>query len=194
MAGRAVFLDRDGTVNVEADFLGDPALLVLERGALSGLRRLQEAGFILAIVSNQSGVARGLFSEADLRRVNAKLGRMLAAEGITIARFYYCPHHPEGSVKRYTRTCCCRKPAPGMLRAAACDLGIDLSTSYTVGDRARDLEAGRAAGTRCVLVQTGYGRDEVAVTLREQLADFVAEDLRAAASWITRDAAEGACK
>jgi len=191
MARRAVFLDRDGTVNVEADFLGDPQLLALEDGAAEGLRALQGAGFTLVVVSNQSGVARGLFTEDDVARVNDRLAAILAAEGVTIARFYHCPHHPEGTVPGYARECECRKPAPGMFMRAADELDIDPAASYTVGDRTRDLEAGRRAGTRCVLVRTGYGVNEVETALEMKAADFVADDLPAAAAWIIADSGAG---
>lgn len=188
MGRRAVFLDRDGTVNVEADFLSDPELLVLESHAAEGLRALRDAGFTLLVVSNQSGVARGLFTENDVRRVNERLRRMLAEEGVEIAGLYYCPHHPEGTVGGYRGECECRKPAPGMFTRAAAELDLDCAASYTVGDRARDLEAGRRAGTRCVLVKTGFGENEVEIALEMKAADFVAEDLAGAAAWIIADA------
>lgn len=188
MGRRAVFLDRDGTVNVEADFLRDSDLLALETHAAEGLRALRDAGFALVVVSNQSGVARGLFTEEDVQRVNDRLCQMLAAEGVEVAGIYYCPHHPAGTVPGYRVECECRKPAPGMFTRASAELGLDSSASYTVGDRARDLEAGRRAGTRCVLVKTGYGVNDLETALETKVADFVAEDLAVAAAWIIADA------
>jgi len=184
---RAVFLDRDGTINREVLFLGDAALVVLEKAAPGGLRLLQGAGFDLIVVSNQSGVARGFFDEDAVRRVNATLSGMLRAEGVELSRFYFCPHHAEGAVPKYAIGCDCRKPAPGLLLSAARDADIDLKGSYCVGDSARDVEAGRAAGTRTVLVLTGFGAASLAEVESRSLADYVAEDLAAAARWIIKD-------
>jgi D-glycero-D-manno-heptose 1,7-bisphosphate phosphatase len=187
VSARAVFLDRDGTINKEVSFLSDANDVELERGAVEGLKALQCAGFQLVVVSNQSGVARGYFDEKAVKRANGALSRMLAARGVTILRFYYCPHHPEGSVAQYSRVCDCRKPEPGLLLRAAQDADIDLGASYSVGDSARDLSAGRRAGTRTVLVLTGYGRGALEEVEAGGLADFVAPDLEVAAKWIVRD-------
>lgn len=187
MPARAVFLDRDGTINVEKDFLSDPADLELENGSAEGLRLLHDAGFVLVVVTNQSGVARGYYSEEDIARVNEALASMLEAEGAKLERFYHCPHHPEGTVARYARRCDCRKPAPGLLLRAAGELGIDLEGSYMVGDYTRDLEAGRAAGVKTVLVRTGYGARSVEEVRERGLADHVSGDLLEAARWILDD-------
>lgn len=187
MGARAVFLDRDGTINTEEDFLSDPSKLRFEEGAVEGLRALSEAGFALVVVSNQSGVARGLFSEDDVKRVHKRLEEMLVARDVRVEGFYYCPHYPDGSVPRYAIRCDCRKPAPGLFLHAARDLGIDLGASYTVGDRARDLEAGRRAGTKSVLVRTGYGESALEEVQEMKLADFIAADLQEAARWIVND-------
>jgi D-glycero-D-manno-heptose 1,7-bisphosphate phosphatase len=187
MGVRAVFLDRDGTVNTEENFLADPELIRLEPAAPAGLRALRQAGFLLVVVSNQSGVARGLFDERTVRRLNDALEAALEREGVKVARYYFCPHHPAGTVEKYAVDCPCRKPAPGMLLEAAGELDIDLAASYTVGDRARDLEAGRRAGTRTVLVTTGYGVHAEDEVLEMRLADYVARDLEDAAAWIVKD-------
>jgi len=184
---RAVFLDRDGTIHEERDFLSDPALLRLERGAAAGLRRLEEAGFALIVITNQSGVARGYHTEDDVRRVNAALSEMLAAEGVHIESYYHCPHHPEGAVPKYSFVCDCRKPAPGLILQAAKDADIDIGASYMVGDFTRDVKAGRAAGVRTVLVRTGYGRKSESEVIGQGLADYIADDLADAAEWIIRD-------
>lgn len=191
MAVGAVFLDRDGTINTEEDFLSNPELLRFERGAVKGLRLLAGAGFKLVVVSNQSGVARGLFDEQAVRDVNGRLEEMLLEEDIEIAGFYYCPHHPAGTVPEYTRVCQCRKPAPGLFILASKDLDIDLDASFAVGDRARDLEAGRRAGARTVLVLTGYGVKDEPVVREMKFADHVAGDLEDAARWIIADAKAG---
>jgi len=191
MAVRAVFLDRDGTINTEEDFLSNPELLRFEKRAVEGLRLLAEAGFRLVVVSNQSGVARGLFDEEAVRDVNSRLEEMLRQEDIEIAAFYYCPHHPAGTVPEYTRVCPCRKPAPGLFTQASKDLDIDPAASYAVGDRARDLEAGRRVGARTVLVLTGYGGKDEPVVQEMKFANHIASDLEDAARWIIADSETG---
>ena len=186
MPQRAVFLDRDGTINREASFLGRPSQLELEPAAPEGLKILQDAGFELIVVSNQSGVARGYFDEDAVKRVNKTLSRRLAKEGVRLERFYFCPHHPEGVVPEHARYCHCRKPQPGLLLKAAAEVGIDLKSSYSVGDSLRDLEAGRAAGTKAVLVMTGFGQ-EASREARPGAADYIARDLADAARWIVND-------
>ncbi len=122
---------------------------------MEGLTALHENGYALIVVSNQSGVAHGFFPERALRGVERSLRRQLAAFGVPLAGFYYCPHHPQGRVNGYAVSCRCRKPAPGMLRRAAADLGIDLAESWMVGDILDDIEAGRRAGCRTVLIDNG---------------------------------------
>lgn len=190
MSRAAVFLDRDGTINKEVSFLGDPAQLELEEGAVEGLAVLQAAGFVLLVASNQSGVARGYFDEKAVKRVNTALSRMLARDGIRIESFHYCPHLVEGIVPGYARVCDCRKPKPGLIFKAAEEGDIDLSRSYAVGDSARDLEAGRAAGLRTVLVMTGFAKGAVEEVKEKGLADHIAGDLADAARWIVKDAGE----
>ena len=155
MKKRAFFLDRDGTVNVEVDYLHRPEDAVLIPGAAAAIRRLHEAGYLAVVVTNQAGVAKGLYPESDIAPVHAKLRELLAAEGDAPDAFYYCPHHP-----KFTGVCGCRKPAPGMLLRAARDLDIDLGRSVMVGDRMSDVEAGRRAGcAKSYLVRTGYGEE-----------------------------------
>jgi D,D-heptose 1,7-bisphosphate phosphatase len=151
----AVFLDKDGTLVENVPYNVDPALIRLAPGAGEGLRRLHEAGFVLFVISNQSGVARGYFAESALAGVEARLKEMLAAVGVRLAGFSYCPHHPEGSVEEYAIACDCRKPAPGMIVRAAAEHGIDLARSWMVGDILDDIQAGRAAGCRTILIDNG---------------------------------------
>ncbi len=153
----AVFLDRDNTLIVNEGDLGDPACVRLVEGAAAALARLRAGGYRIVVVSNQGGVARGAFTEADVRAVNGRIGELLrdASGGVLIDRFYFCPYHPEGTVKRYRREHPWRKPQPGMLLQAAADLGLDLAASWLVGDQARDIEAGRAAGCRTNQVGPG---------------------------------------
>ncbi len=165
MTYAAVFLDRDNTLIANDGDLGDPALVSIIPGVAAAIGRLRDAGYRIVVVSNQGGVARGAFSEADVEAVNRRTARLLDAaagrEGL-IDRFYFCPFHPEGTVDRYRAEHPWRKPAPGMLRAAANDLDIDLSRSWLVGDQPRDVAAGRAAGCRTVLVSSDPGLIESA--------------------------------
>jgi D-glycero-D-manno-heptose 1,7-bisphosphate phosphatase len=151
-----MFLDRDGTINVEKDYLIAPADLVLLPGVGAALRRGQEAGYLLIVVTNQSGVARGYFTASAVEALHAHLQRELLPYGVQIDAFYLCPHHPEHGAG----PCACRKGEPGMLLQAARDHHIDLVASWMIGDKRSDVEAGIKAGCRSILVRTGYGAQE----------------------------------
>jgi D-glycero-D-manno-heptose 1,7-bisphosphate phosphatase len=151
----AVFLDRDGTLVEEVPYLHDPARVALLPGTGAALSRLARAGFALVVVTNQAGVARGLYGEEAVERVHLRLRELLAAAGVVLDGARYCPHHPQGRVAAYTRACHCRKPAPGMLEAAARDLDLDLAASYLVGNDEVDVGAARAAGATPLFVTTG---------------------------------------
>ncbi|MBP1653621.1 MAG: family hydrolase [Bacteroidetes bacterium] len=184
----AVFLDRDGTINEEVDFVRTPEELVLIPGAAAAIRRLNQAGFVTCVISNQSGVARGFYTEGDLTGIHRKLESDLAADGGRIDRIYYCPHHPTKGIPPYDVVCECRKPAPGMLLRGSRELDIDLSRSFVVGDRDVDIQVGKAVGARAILVLTGYGR-----RTREEIAgtgivpDLVAADLPEAVTHILQE-------
>lgn len=171
----AVFLDRDGTVMEDRGYLSDPEGVRLLPGVSDALRRLRDAGFLLVIVTNQSGVARGLFDRACVDRVNARLRRQLQVEGVEIDGVYVCPHGPDAD-------CACRKPAPGLLMEAARDLDIDLARSYMVGDKDSDAEAGREAGCRSILLATS-GDDTGAGIAEARVRDL----LEAAVRILARD-------
>ncbi len=157
MARPAVFLDRDGTLNIEKEYLHRVEDWEWIPGAIEAIRRINRMGYLAIVVTNQAGVARGFYSEEAVHTLHDEVNAMLAAEGGRIDGFYHCPHHPEyGPV----RECACRKPEPGMLLAAQRDFGIDLSRSFMIGDKAIDVEAGRGAGATPVLVMTGYGAGE----------------------------------
>jgi D-glycero-D-manno-heptose 1,7-bisphosphate phosphatase len=143
-----VFLDRDGTVMVDTEYPRDPALVELVHGAAESLARLNEAGVPVVIVTNQSGIARGLLTEDDYRRVQARMEELLADRGARIDGSYHCPHHPD-----VTGPCDCRKPATGLFEQAAAELGADLATAAFVGDRWRDVGPARKYGARGILVQ-----------------------------------------
>ncbi len=150
---RAVFLDRDNTLIHNDGDLGDPAQVRLIQGAASAVASLRGLGYRIVVISNQGGVARGKFSEADVEATNNRVNELIHANsGATIDRFYYCPFHPEGTVEKYKREHPWRKPQPGMILQAAKDLNLDLSQSWLVGDQLRDIEAGVAAGVRTVLL------------------------------------------
>ncbi len=178
-AQRAVFLDKDGTLIVDVPYNVSPELIQLTPGAGEGLALLQERGYRLVVVSNQPGVALGRFPESALEAVDDRLRELVAAHGTTLASFEYCPHHPEGSVAPYARTCDCRKPAPGMILAAAARHGLDLARSWLVGDILDDIEAGRRAGCRTILIDNG-NETEWALSPERQF-HHVAADLAGAA-------------
>ena len=155
MQPQAIFLDRDGTLVHPRHYPSRPEELVLYDGLGPGLRRLQAAGFKLIVITNQSGLARGLFTVPDLDRMHAHLTDSLAQLGVQVDGVYYCPHHPEGVIPSLAVECGCRKPQPGMLVQAARDLNLDLTRSWFVGDILDDVEAGSRAGCRTVLVDIG---------------------------------------
>jgi histidinol-phosphate phosphatase family protein len=155
MHNAAIFLDKDGTLVPNVPYNVDPALVELSPGAEWGLRRLHAAGFKLFVISNQPGVAYGYFDERALVAVEQRLKELLAEAGVELSGFYYCPHHPHGVMPRYQGVCCCRKPAPGLLEEAASDHGLSLSDSWMIGDILHDIEAGRRAGCRTVLLDNG---------------------------------------
>jgi D-glycero-D-manno-heptose 1,7-bisphosphate phosphatase len=155
MNRKAVFLDKDGTLINDVPYNVDPELIKLSPDCIKGLQLLQHEGYLLIIISNQSGVARGYFTEADLMPVKTKLKKLLGEHGLKLNGFYYCPHHPEGTVAAYSLNCLCRKPMPGMLLKAAHDMDIDIENSWMVGDILNDVEAGNKAGCRTILIDNG---------------------------------------
>ena len=143
----AVFLDRDGVINVDHGYVSTWEQFEFLAGVPEALRELQDAGYLLIVVSNQSGIGRGYYSEADLESLNQAIAQHLASTvGVTLSGFYHCPHHPTEAEGEFRRQCDCRKPAPGMIRQAALDHGVDVKTSILVGDKDSDIAAGRAAG------------------------------------------------
>ena len=182
----AVFLDRDGTVSEEVGYVNHIDRFVPYPWSAAAIGRLNAAGLPVVLFTNQSGVARGYFPEELVRAVHDRLSSHLGERGARIDRMYYCPHHPEGREAAYRGACACRKPAPGMLRRAERELGVDLSASYVVGDRYLDLDTGFGVGARGVLVLTGYGKGEYAYRRDgwPRPPDHVAENLDRAVDWI----------
>ncbi len=185
-AAPAVFIDRDGTLSEEVGYVNHPKRLRLLPGSAEAIRLLNEAGLRAVVVTNQSGVARGYFSEDVLQAVNAELVAQLKAAGAFLDGLYVCPHHPTEGKPPYRAACRCRKPEPGLLHRAAEELRLDLEDSYMVGDKISDVETGSRAGMTSILVLTGYGRGESEYRRPSWpcMPDHVADDLLDAVRWI----------
>ncbi|HEY7791738.1 MAG TPA: HAD family hydrolase [Vicinamibacterales bacterium] len=182
----AVFLDRDGTLIEEGGYLDRVERMVVFPWSVDAVRLLNQAGFAVVVVTNQAGVARGFFDEARVAEIHRHLDERMHAGGARIEAFYYCPHHPDASVEAYRQACECRKPRPGMLRAAAADHDLDLSRSFVVGDRWLDVRLAHAVGARGILVRTGYGRGEEDQPPADTRADLVTDNLIGGVTWILR--------
>ncbi len=189
---KAVFLDRDGTLIRNQHYGCDPDSIELLEGVPEGLGLLKGAGYSLVVVTNQSGIARGYFTEEQLRLMHRRLGELLEEQGAGIDGWYYCPHHPEGVVPEYAVACDCRKPGSGMVVRASAELGIDPSVSWLIGDILDDVEAGKRAGTRTVLLDVGA---EGEPDRPERSPDYVARSFLEAVRYILtsdqRDAGRG---
>jgi len=186
---RAVFLDRDGTLNEEVGYLDSAGKLQMIPEAFEAVRRINESGMKAVVVTNQAGVAKGLFSEKFVRDVNDRIQGLFIEYGALIDRFYYCPHHPSEGADPYRKICDCRKPEPGLLQQAAQDLDIDLARSYMIGDHLRDVETARRVGAKGILVTTGHGADQLktsGITAANQ-PDYVAKNILEAVDWILKD-------
>lgn len=185
----AVFLDRDGTINEEVGYLDSLDKLKIIPCAYEAIRLINKSGMKAVVISNQSGVARGLFTEEFVRQTNDYLQTILSRQEAYIDNFYYCPHHPTEGMEPYRQVCDCRKPAPGMLVQAAQDLNIDLAKSYLIGDRLNDMEAAKKAGVKGILVRTGYGsellqKDGPDKATPGNRPDFIVADILDAVKWI----------
>jgi D-glycero-D-manno-heptose 1,7-bisphosphate phosphatase len=190
----AVFMDRDGTISEEMGHVNHIDRFRMFASTPAAIRRLNEAGVRAVVVTNQGGVARGLFPESLIQVVHSALERALAECRARLDGIYYCPHHPEGVVECYSVRCECRKPRSGMILRAADDLNIDLSRSFTVGDKYSDVETGFRTGARGVLVLTGYGKGEWEYNRNKwpRPPDYVSADLPGAIGWILEQAGSGA--
>ncbi len=203
----AVFLDRDGTINEEVGYLDRLEKLRLVPGAAEAIRLINESGMKAVVVTNQSGVARGFFTELFVDEVHARLRMMLRQEGASLDGFYFCPHHPREGRGHYLRSCDCRKPSPGLLLRAADELSLDPQLSYMIGDTLKDIEAASRIGARGILVRTGYGAEaaaelEIAAEAQQKSSGdearpggpapiirpvHIAGDLLAAVRWLLKD-------
>jgi len=189
----AVFLDRDGTLIEDVGYLDVIERLALFPWSVDSIRALNRAGLPVVIVTNQSGVARRYVTEAFVEATHRTLDRLLAAGGARVDAYYYCPHHPDGTVAEYRRHCDCRKPGRRLVDRAARDLGLDPERSFVVGDKWLDIGLARAVGARAILVRTGSGAVEERRPPAGVAADAVVDNLAAAASWILLNLQSAAC-
>jgi D-glycero-D-manno-heptose 1,7-bisphosphate phosphatase len=171
----AVFLDRDGTINVDVDYLSSPGDLAFIPRSIDAIRALNESGIRVFVITNQSGIARGYLAESDMHAVHEAMRSRLKEHGAWIDDFFFCPHHPTAAIETYRKNCTCRKPAPGMLLEAAVKHGINLQASFVIGDKAIDVQTGRAVGATCIQVATGYG--SVEKDAGAQWRDYFTNDL-----------------
>ena len=186
---KAVFLDRDGVITKEpphyAHRIDQLELIPKSAEAIKGLN---ESGFKIIVISNQSGVARGYYQEKDLKIYNNEMKRQLEEKGAHIDAIYYCPHHPEATIKEYRIDCDCRKPKPGMLKRAEKDLDLDLKCSFLIGDKVSDIEAGYRAGYKTILVLTGQDNGELKkISKMDIKPNYISKDLYTAIQIINRN-------
>ena len=180
---KAVFLDKDGTVIKDVPYNVDPDLITLLPGAINGLQQLQAKGYLLIMMTNQAGVARGYFTEDQLSAVEQRLQQLLGEHQVQLNGFYYCPNHPEGTVEPYNVACNFRKPMPGMLLQAAEEHKIDLQNSSMIGDILHDVEAGNRAGCHTILINNG-GETEWLKNNEYREPEYTCADLQEAANYI----------
>lgn len=181
MLNKAAFIDRDGVINEEREYVHRISDFVLLPGAITGLLKLKQADYKLIVVTNQSGIGRNLYSERDFQILTLHMKNMLRHNGVQLDGVYYCPHHPIHGVGEYKATCACRKPLPGMLLQAAVEHNINLSRSVLIGDKLTDIQAGQAAGVKAsILVRTGHNLSESDI----DNADACVLNLKLAAEWI----------
>lgn len=182
----AVFLDRDGTINEELGYINHISRFKLLKESANGIKLLNEAGFLVFVVSNQSGAAKGYFPEKLIDEINTVMLADLSACGARIDKIYYCPHSVDGKVDSLRMECDCRKPKTGMIKSAMRDFNIDIFKSFVIGDRINDITFAHAAGLRGIMVKTGYGMGELEYILPyvENKPDYIADDLNDAALWI----------
>lgn len=179
---KAVFLDKDGTIIPDVPYNVNPDLICLEDGVIEGLKMLQKAGFIFVIISNQAGVARGLFQITKLEKVKETIDLLMNEEGIEIEKYYFCPHHVDGKIPEFAIACECRKPMPGMINAAVKELKIASEHSWMIGDILNDVEAGNRAGCKTIIIDNGNETDWVEGPFRTPT--FVAANFLGAARHI----------
>jgi D-glycero-D-manno-heptose 1,7-bisphosphate phosphatase len=175
---KAVFIDRDGTLNEDIGYVSRPEELALYPWSAEAVKLINQSGLLAVVITNQSGIARGMYTEEILAEIHSRMIRELALQGARVDAVYYCPHHPEIGSRRYRLECECRKPQPGLLNAAARDHDIDLARSFVIGDKASDIKLAERTGARAALVLTGFGRETLAHPERWPCTpDVVAENV-----------------
>ena len=184
MANKAVFLDRDGTINVDVGYAHKLEELKIISGVIEGLKELQELDYKLIIVTNQAGIGRGYYTKEDYHDFQLKLRQELNKQGIFITEEYFCPHHPEKGIGEYKKNCNCRKPKTGMLEQASNDFNIDLTQSWLIGDKPGDIQAGNSAGCKTILVKTGKAGEDRHFSIAPT---FTAYNLLEAADYIIKE-------
>ncbi|MDH3269195.1 MAG: HAD family hydrolase [Ignavibacteria bacterium] len=185
MSNLAVFLDRDGTLNEDPGYISNPEKVALFPQTGDALALLKKYGFLLIVISNQSGIARGLMSSKDVEAVNEKINHLLSEDKVKIDAFYFCPAHPDYSSEK---DCECRKPSPKMLFEAAREFNVDLQNSYFIGDTVADIQCGKNAGIKTILVRTGKGEESISILQKENIfPTFVADNLLNACNFILAD-------
>jgi histidinol-phosphate phosphatase family protein len=180
MPSKAAFLDRDGTIIEEKDFIRTPDEIEFVPGSIEAIKMLHSLGYKIVVVSNQSGIGRGILTEKMVAEINQSFLVRLKDQGAPADALYFCPHHPDDN-------CDCRKPKTGMIERAVGELGLDLENAVVIGDKLADVKLGKNIGATTVLVLTGYGRkvlDELTDSNPDEKPDFVGEDLLEAASWL----------
>ena len=185
------FLDRDGTINEEVNYLHRPEDLKILPGAAEAISRFNQAGFLVIVITNQAGIGRGYYTQQDMENLNEYMNQVLAEQDAHIDGFYFCPHHPEHGIGEYKKDCDCRKPGIGMFRQAEQDFSIEKAHSYMIGDKLIDTQAGHNYGVSSILVGTGYGKElfETQCQGRRRTTDYeyYAENLMEAADWIFKE-------
>ena len=187
MSEIGIFLDRDGTINEELEYISDPNDVKLIPGSAEAIREANQLGLKVIVISNQSGIARGLIKEEELARVNDKLIELLKETGACLDAIYYCPHHPDYGEHPYRKLCDCRKPGSGMLKKAESEFGIDLKRSFVIGDRIVDIQTAYPVGAKSILVLTGYGQNEYKQVKSQKInVDYIAKDLPNAMQFVKK--------
>lgn len=183
-----MFIDRDGTLNEEREYISTPGDLHMIPGAAAAVRKLNVHGVATCVFSNQSGIGRGFFTEDDLVHIHDALVGKLRHEGAALDRIYYCPHHPTEGIGKYRIDCDCRKPKPGMLLRGAMELNLDLTRSFVIGDSVVDIQAGNSVGAKTILVLTGYGTTSLDTCTKENIAiNHVAPTIMEAVNFIIQE-------
>lgn len=183
MARKVAFIDRDGTINIDAGYINHPDRFIIYPFALQAMKMLSNGGYDIVIITNQAGLSNGYFTEETMNKIHSKLFLACKESGVEIVGLYYCPHSPSAKVEKYKAECDCRKPKPGLILRAKEELDIDLENSFMIGDKYSDIMAGKNAGCKTILVKTGYGEGELTQNEDKwkEKPDFIAKDLLSAA-------------